>query len=68
MLPHRMTVILAAAGAHLTLGEQHPATVALSRASEIITLTIHRYDLAYVERRDGRPRELDQTYEIQSQT
>ena len=41
MLPDRITVILAAAGATLTLGEQHPATVALSRASE----TMDRVDL-----------------------
>ena len=34
MLPDRITVILAAAGATLTLGEDHPATVALFRASE----------------------------------
>ncbi len=39
--PERGTVILAAAGAALTLGEQHPATVALSRASE----TMDRVDL-----------------------
>ena len=41
MLPNRMTVILAGAGATLTLGEQHPATVALSRASE----TMDKIDL-----------------------
>ncbi len=39
--PDRVTVILAAAGAALTLGEQHPATVALSRASE----TMDKIDL-----------------------
>jgi hypothetical protein len=41
MLPDRFTIILAAAGAELTLGEQHPATVALSQASE----TMDRVDL-----------------------
>ena len=41
MRPERETVILAAAGAALTLGEQHSATVALSRASE----TMDRVDL-----------------------
>ncbi len=39
--PEWETIILAAAGAALTLGEQHPATVALSRASE----TMDRVDL-----------------------
>ena len=39
--PDRETVILAAAGAALTLGEQHSATAALSRASE----TMDRVDL-----------------------
>ncbi len=41
MLPDRFTIILAAAGATLTLGERHPATVALSRASE----TMDKIDL-----------------------
>ena len=39
--PDREKVILAAAGAVLTLGEQHPAAVALSHASE----TLDRVDL-----------------------
>jgi hypothetical protein len=39
--PDRETVILAAAGAALTLGEQHSATRALSRAAE----TMDRVDL-----------------------
>ena len=39
--PERETLVLAAAGAALTLGEDHPATVALSRASE----TMDRVDL-----------------------
>ena len=41
MLPDRITIILAAAGATLTLGEQHPATMALSQASE----TMDKIDL-----------------------
>ena len=39
--PDRETVILAAAGAALTLGEDHSATLALSQASE----TMDRVDL-----------------------
>ena len=41
MLPDRVTIIFAAAGATLTLGEQHPATMALSCASE----TMDKIDL-----------------------
>ena len=39
--PERETVILAAAGAGLTLGENHSVTIALSRASE----TMDKVDL-----------------------
>ncbi len=39
--PERETLLLAAAGAALTLGEDHSATLALSRASE----TMDRVDL-----------------------